>query len=125
MQRWDVERQAELSGGPAIGFGAYLACEPSRFDPVAFRLSGSEAVLVDPQQRLLLECSAEAFVSADGYVPHKRHCHAPLRPSCKQAVLRVYNMRLMMPGHTYMLLVQHYLPELDHVRVGNLAFIKG
>lgn len=64
-QRWDVERQGDISSGPAVGFGAYLACEPSQFDAGAFRLSGSEAGLMDPQQRLLLECVADAFATTD------------------------------------------------------------
>lgn len=64
VQRWDAERQNEISGGIAIGFGAYLACEPSDFDSDSFRLSGSEASLIDPQQRLLLECAAEVFASS-------------------------------------------------------------
>ena len=67
MQRWDVERQHEISGGVAIGFGAYLASEPSAFDADSFRLSGSEASLVDPQQRLLLECVAEVFAASPRY----------------------------------------------------------
>ena len=64
VQRWDVEQQHEISEGAAIGFGAYLASEPSAFDAKAFRLSGSEASLIDPQQRLLLECVAEVFASS-------------------------------------------------------------
>ena len=41
-----------------------MLCEPSAFDPEAFRVAVKEAALMDPQQRLLLECAAEAIQSA-------------------------------------------------------------
>lgn len=70
LQRWDIEREGKAIGIPPIGFGAYLACVPSKFDAGAFHLSGSEAGLMDPQQRLLLVCVAEAFASTDRCVLH-------------------------------------------------------
>ena len=59
-QRWDVERQHDLAGSPAVPFGGFLLAEPSTFDAEAFRLAATEAKHIDPQQRLLLECAAEA-----------------------------------------------------------------
>ena len=70
LQRWDIEQEGNAIGIPPIGFGAYLACEVSKFDAGAFHLSGSEAGLMDPQQRILLECVAEAFASTDRCVLH-------------------------------------------------------
>ena len=72
-QRWDVERQHHLTCSAAVPFGGFLTCEPSAFDPEAFRLAANEAALVDPQHRLLLECAAEAVFGA-GCAAQYLHC---------------------------------------------------
>ena len=59
VERWDVEGQAELSGGIPVQFGVFLA-DVSTFDAVALSVSDTEAALMDPQQRMLLESVAEA-----------------------------------------------------------------
>ena len=71
LSRWDLETQtgAEL---PARYGGLVQGVD--LFDPNAFQISSSEALLVDPQQRLLLQVSAQK-------IPHL-HCDIGLLHHC-------------------------------------------
>ena len=63
LDRWDAnEAPFDSPSELNAAFGSFLK-SADEFDPAAFHLSGSEAVLMDPQQRLLLECFAEALSS--------------------------------------------------------------
>ena len=61
--RWDVDAQAHLTGGMAVRF-AGLISNVAEFEPTAFGVPDSEAILMDPQQRMVLECVAEAMSQA-------------------------------------------------------------
>lgn len=73
--RWDVERYGARMhttlGGHVVQFGSFIQAADT-FDPAAFALSPSEALLMDPQHRLLLDCGAQVMksstVSASGTI---------------------------------------------------------
>lgn len=65
-QRWDVEAENPLSAR----FGSYFKESfVTMFDPNAFGIADTEAILMDPQQRLLLEAIGEAVIRVDTKVP--------------------------------------------------------
>ena len=60
--RWDADWTARHSGDPLPArFASFLQGSVGDFDPGAFGINPSEALLMDPQQRLLLECTYEAL----------------------------------------------------------------
>ena len=61
VSRWDAELQ--LTQDLPARFGGFLG-GAFMFDPGAFGITSTEAILMDPQQRLLLECTEETLRGA-------------------------------------------------------------
>ncbi|OSC42508.1 polyketide synthase [Mycobacterium decipiens] len=62
--RWDYRRfydpDKSAAGRSYTKRGAFLTCDPWKFDPEFFGISPREATVMDPQQRLIMEVAWEA-----------------------------------------------------------------
>jgi polyketide synthase PksL len=74
-ERWDIEKYYADKNSTEHGkmycrWGGFLS-NVDMFDPLFFKISPAEAIIMDPQERLFVETAWEVMEDA-GYVPRKR-----------------------------------------------------